>query len=199
MIGNLVFKMKNITINKFLDELDSKKMIFLLKIIIGIAAILLCLIYIFYFINFYGGLSNKQETWGQFGDFIGGTVNPFLSFLSLLAIVFTVVLQARQLENSREELENSKKELEYTRYEMQRSAEAQCEMAKVAQEQAKYARVSARLAALHGSLEIISAMLKGPHIASNDELNRLKVKKEKLINDIIKITDEDFAIESQDK
>jgi hypothetical protein len=41
----------------------------------------------FYVGKFHGELSADQSTWGQFGDYVGGTLNPFLSFLSLIALL----------------------------------------------------------------------------------------------------------------
>jgi hypothetical protein len=146
-----------------------------------------------YFQEFHGDFSKKQEVWGQFGDFIGGTVNPILSFLSLLALVFTVVLQTRQLENSRTELANSRAELEATREEMRRSAEAQREMAKAAQTQAEYANVSTRLSALNAALAVTSesltqakqdGVLAGPGTAQS-----LRLRKEQITSEILRLTD----------
>lgn len=55
------------------------------KIIIAIASLVIILIPLSYSLQFAYSLelplSNKQEVWGQMGDFIGGTINPILSFL----------------------------------------------------------------------------------------------------------------------
>lgn len=77
-----------------------------------------------YFMNFDGGFSAKNGDWGTFGDFFGGTLNPILSFLSLTALLFTIVLQSRQAEMSKKELELSREELTETRKELARSASA---------------------------------------------------------------------------
>jgi len=55
----------------------------------------------------------KGEELGVFGDFVGGSLNPFLSFLSLIAILFTIVLQNRELAATRKEMEASRKAQEY--------------------------------------------------------------------------------------
>ena len=65
-----------------------------------------------YFTVFDGGFSNKNEVWGQFGDYIGGTLNPLLSFLSLVTLVFAVIIQAGQLELVKEELSKTLENLE---------------------------------------------------------------------------------------
>jgi hypothetical protein len=62
-------------------------------------------------------LSSNQDVWGTFGDYVGGVLNPFFSFLAFVALLFTIVLQNHQLGFSKQELEASRKELELTRRE----------------------------------------------------------------------------------
>jgi len=45
-------------------------------------------------------LSTDPAIWGQFGDFVGGVVNPLFGLLSLLALLFTIILQSRQLDRA---------------------------------------------------------------------------------------------------
>jgi hypothetical protein len=63
--------------------------------------------------------------WGAFGDFVGGTANPVLGFLTLTAFILTLLLQNRQLEMSAAELKHSMEELAATRAELERAAKAQ--------------------------------------------------------------------------
>ena len=70
-------------------------------------------------------IADNAEAWGQFGDFIGGTVNPIIGFLTLLALVLTLTLQNRQLQLSSSELKLSREELALTRRELERSTKAQ--------------------------------------------------------------------------
>lgn len=51
------------------------------------------------------------ERFGQFGDFIGGTLNPTFAFLSFMAILWTLKIQIKALNTSQEELELSRDEL----------------------------------------------------------------------------------------
>ena len=184
----------NREIEHLLDIIDSKRMVKILGWVVAGAATCLAAAYCAYFLQFRGGFSEKQDVWGQFGDFIGGTVNPILSFLSLLALVFTVVLQTRQLENSRAELANSKIELEATRAEMKRSAKAQADIAAAAHAQAKYANVSTRLAALQAALAITSESLfeanKAGALAGQPEHHRrLRARKDDLTEEILRTTE----------
>ena len=79
-----------------------------------IALTVVLLVFLFYFYNFSAPLSNSQQIWGEFGDFIGGTLNPILSFLALIALLMTITLQSKQLFFSRQELELTKMELAKT-------------------------------------------------------------------------------------
>lgn len=53
--------------------------------------------------------SNSGDDWGTFGDFVGGTLNPLLSFLALIILLRTFSMQREELELQREELEDTKK------------------------------------------------------------------------------------------
>ena len=54
-----------------------------------------------YFYQFHEKLSNSQETWGVFGDFVGGTLNPLLSFFGFMVLLYTIWIQHEQLENDK--------------------------------------------------------------------------------------------------
>lgn len=55
----------------------------------------------------------KAETSGStFGDFIGGTLNPVLTFLTFMALLITIVLQQKELAETRNELAASARALE---------------------------------------------------------------------------------------
>lgn len=44
--------------------------------------------------------SLSHEVWGQFGDYIGGTLNPGLAFLSLMAVLIALQIQFRQSQDA---------------------------------------------------------------------------------------------------
>ena len=62
-----------------------------------------------YFYKFAPGhwfeLSSSQEVWSAYGTFVGGVLGPSFSFLAFIAVVFTVVLQARQLDTLKDQAE----------------------------------------------------------------------------------------------
>jgi uncharacterized membrane protein len=110
-------------------DMFSPKENLLLYIFGGLILVLVCTILLTYFSNFGGGFGS-QEVFGSFGDFIGGTLNPILSFATITLLIWSIRLQRKELIETRiqfersavaqEKLEqNQKKELEfYQRREM---------------------------------------------------------------------------------
>ena len=153
----------------------------------AIAGCIALFLLILYFASFAHGLSSDREAWGQFGDYIGGTLNPVLSFLALIAIVLTYAMQARQLELAQEEVQHSREELRLTRAELERSSAAQEAaakaveaQAKAVEEQAKYAAVSAKIAALGAYGTTLSHRLAAVDRAVAGSLDSEKYYKAKL-------------------
>lgn len=107
-----------------MNQFDSKHVTKSVLLIAAIGSLLALTVLSFYFFWFQGELSDKQDVWGSFGDFVGGTLNPLFSFLALIALLLTIVLQTRQLEMSSKELALSRQELALTRNEVSRSADA---------------------------------------------------------------------------
>lgn len=93
-------------------ELNFHKRIIPAILILCISALFVVLIPYVY--HFYGGVSNAQADWAQFGDYIGGTLNPLLSFITVLILLFT-------LKMSYDNLDLTKKELELTQIELKES------------------------------------------------------------------------------
>jgi Putative phage abortive infection protein len=81
----------------------AKRLTLLAYIGIGVAI----LVVMVYAIWFRGPLSADPAAWGQFGDYVGGVLNPTFSFLALLALLATFGLQVRELRISAKELKNS--------------------------------------------------------------------------------------------
>ena len=93
--------------------------------ILAFATIVVGTVFIFYFKEFDGKLSRQNADWGTFGDFIGGTLNPLLSFLGLIALLLTIVLQSKELEATRKELERSASAQEKTESVLSEQAKTQ--------------------------------------------------------------------------
>ena len=88
----------------------------LIKGILIIATMIIILVLALYIFNFdTKKFADSNEIWGQFGDYVGGTLNPALSFLALIALLYTIKLQSRGLRLSTLELEATRKELSETK------------------------------------------------------------------------------------
>ena len=57
--------------------------------------------------NFLAKLSNDPATWGTFGDYLGGTLNPIISFLAFIGLLYTIHQQAQEMQATREELKQA--------------------------------------------------------------------------------------------
>jgi hypothetical protein len=68
----------------------------LLIALTGIAGVLIP-----YFSKFNNGLSASNDTWGTFGDYVGGTLNPAFSFLALIALIYNISLQLKEIKSAR--------------------------------------------------------------------------------------------------
>ena len=65
-----------------------------------------------YTVKFGGTSSNDQEIWGQFGDFLGGILNPLISFLTLMVATKVWSVQREALDVQKQELVETRKVLQ---------------------------------------------------------------------------------------
>ncbi|UTJ06212.1 putative phage abortive infection protein [Arcobacter roscoffensis] len=78
-----------------------------------IAGIMILIVLILYFSKFgFYKLSSNQGDWGTFGDFVGGSLNPLLAFLSLIALLTTIKIQTQELSETRKEIRASSRALQ---------------------------------------------------------------------------------------
>lgn len=68
-----------------------------------------------YIYHFYGEVSSEQADWAQFGDYIGGTLNPLLSFITVLILLFTLIMSYDNLALTQKELDLTQIELKESR------------------------------------------------------------------------------------
>ncbi|HQS59693.1 MAG: hypothetical protein B7Y56_02855 [Gallionellales bacterium 35-53-114] len=84
-----------------------------IKSYIAIAATIVVLVYLTYLAYFYFVLgyeiSDDAEKWGQFGDYAGGVLNPFLGFVSIVLLIKSLALQYEANGNLKEEIANTRK------------------------------------------------------------------------------------------
>ncbi|HDS1682132.1 TPA: hypothetical protein QEM39_003708 [Pseudomonas putida] len=91
-----------INYSKLSEMVDKIKSDFNLSMLAS-ASVAIVVVLIFYVFNFFGSLSSSKETWGQFGDYVGGLLNPLLSFLALIAVVRGLRYQSEELKAARSE------------------------------------------------------------------------------------------------
>jgi hypothetical protein len=92
--------------------------------ILWIAIILFIGLLLIYYFNIFESSPDKKGEWGTFGDFIGGTLNPLFALFSLFAIIYTIKIQTKELEYTREELEATREELIGSRIAQQEQSES---------------------------------------------------------------------------
>lgn len=85
--------------NQYLDRFNLS-----LSILLGIALIGFVIVMVAYFFNF-NDQFGSQEVFGQFGDFIGGVLNPIFSFLTICLLIVSLAMQRKELNKVVEELE----------------------------------------------------------------------------------------------
>lgn len=68
---------------------------------------------IFYLWRFQGGLGGNNE-FGTFGDFMGGFLNPILTFLTILLLVYSITFQLEELKETREEIRRSREDISHS-------------------------------------------------------------------------------------
>lgn len=77
------------------------------------AAALIVVVYLIYWLQFYVALdyevSKEAAVWGQLGDYVGGVLNPLLSFISIVLLIKSLVLQYEANSNLKTEIKNSEK------------------------------------------------------------------------------------------
>lgn len=175
-----------------LSDMSQKDLVRWISWTVVAASVVLVTSFALYFVVFSGGLSDDREAWGQFGDFVGGTINPILGFLTIIALALTLILQNRQLAMSASELALSRSELELTRQELSRSAQAQESSEQALRAQAHTAEQSAKLTAANFLLDHYKSELKGmigqayvyndPRLAKMQELERRKAVLESMLD-----------------
>jgi hypothetical protein len=69
-------------------------------------------IYITIIVFFINSFFNDFDKMGEWGDFFGGVLNPLLTFLTFMGLLITIMLQQKELQQSRKEFKGQKESLE---------------------------------------------------------------------------------------
>jgi hypothetical protein len=81
-------------------------------ILVCIAFVSITFAIVMYRLQFPGKLIGDHEKWGQFGDYLGGVLNPFFGFFGFICLLYTIKLQKQELKQTTKELAKSAKALE---------------------------------------------------------------------------------------
>lgn len=168
---------------KLREKITSDLLLKVLGLIFISAIIALIAAFTAYFINFDREMSSDQFVWGAFGDYVGGTLGPILSFLALMALILTIVLQNKQIEISQNSLRDAKEQLK-------RSEEFQEASLLALQEQINNAKITAKLTAINHMIANINEELltiptyRGPGSENESRFITLTQKKESLIQQL---------------
>ncbi|WNB77610.1 hypothetical protein [Methylomonas koyamae] len=77
------------------------------KWFVAFLCLIVAIVFGCYFFNFNDQLSDKNEVWGTFGDYIGGMLNPAMASFAFYLIAKTYELQKDELKKTRELLKVS--------------------------------------------------------------------------------------------
>jgi hypothetical protein len=77
-----------------------------------VASICFLAAYVLYVTQFGTQLSSDKADWGQFGDFLGGLLNPLFSFFAFLVLMEGIKIQRTELAATKVELERSASAME---------------------------------------------------------------------------------------
>jgi hypothetical protein len=80
-----------------------------LTILVVVLFVLTGVILGLYFLNFNYGFAKDQAVWGTFGDFVGGVLNPVLSFSTILILVFSTASEKSKARQEREKHESEQR------------------------------------------------------------------------------------------
>lgn len=86
-----------------------KKLFFWLKenVLLAIIGLVTLIVLYIFFHHFQGNFSDKQDIWGAFGSYIGGTLSPLISIFAFHLIAKTYKLQKDELKETRNLLAQS--------------------------------------------------------------------------------------------
>ena len=111
---------------------------------------------------------NAKAAWGQFGDFVGGALNPMVSLLALVGLVFTILLQHEAMMRVQKDAAASQKALS---------------------DQTRLSLESARLQSLAAALEVTTEMHRQAVEVNHISAIELLKQKEGLVGQILEINE----------
>lgn len=85
-----------------------------------LSLLIIGLVWLSYYLNFGldGKLSGKTDVWGQFGDYVGGVVNPILSFITIYLLIQSLALQREANSTLVNEIQRQERLEKYNKFEV---------------------------------------------------------------------------------
>jgi len=90
-----------------------------IKVVAKWISLIIAILAVIYFLIYFGHGGLAQGRLAQFGDFVGGTLNPLLGFFTVGLLIWSIQIQMKELKATREELAATKVETELSRRAME--------------------------------------------------------------------------------
>ncbi|WAC62000.1 hypothetical protein OVA13_11355 [Pseudoxanthomonas sp. SL93] len=91
-----------------------------------VAVLVVTLVAVLYYTFTFGpDVSDNKTDWGTFGDYIGGIMNPFIGFITVLLVLRTLEITKEESETTRKEMKEQNRLLKQELDETQKSAKLQ--------------------------------------------------------------------------
>lgn len=87
--------------------------------VLTISFLIMLIVWGAYYLNFgiSGDVSQKTDVWGQFGDYVGGVLNPILSFISIYLLINSLSLQRQANTSLVDEIKRQEKLEDFKKFE----------------------------------------------------------------------------------
>ena len=153
-----------------------------LKSRFGVLTLLIILVIVIWVLSAIGIIFYLDD-WserGTFGDLFGA-VNALFSGLAFAGLIYTIILQKRDLEMQREEVKMNRSELK-------KSASAQQKSEKALSQQVEQMKVTSRLNALNTIINYYNLQISSPN-TTEENLLRFRTKRKEAIKEIDALID----------
>lgn len=152
------------------EKNEEQKYIKLVELMPKVAIALFVGAFIFYSFNFGSSLSAKTDVWGQFGDFIGGVINPIIG-------IITIFILALAYKAQRDELRETRNELRLSRIEQANASRALSDQNEIAIKRAQISELMEAARHLHAELKVSLSETK---VTCRDTLMRAGLETERI-------------------
>ena len=104
--------------------MNENKILNYIPLAAGISILVVFGAYILWFsIHLHASISKSPSDWGTFGDFIGGILNPILTFITIIALYFSLRYQIKEVQQAEIEIREAQRNIA-SQYEAQKKTTA---------------------------------------------------------------------------